>query len=272
MKSVIKAYFILIFLFAWANVNGCVVDSVSITPASCLNISDASFTIHASGGPGMTYSIDGGVNFSASPVFTNVAAGTYFVVVNSTLPCSVNDTIVVGASTVLISSFTANPNSLSIGEIVTFTNTSIGETSFEFQFGDGNSVLNTSVVAHSYLSSGVQNAMLIASNANCVDTAFLSILVITNSSLFIPNVFSPNGDDVNDLWMPQAVGMEKMEAVIYNRFGEIVHTWLGPKGYWDGFTFPSGVACSEGTYFYWIKATGFDGVIHDEKGFITLLK
>lgn len=270
LKSYVFTLFTLIFT---VNLGfSCTIDSVTIVQASCLNVNDGSITIHASGAPGMTYSIDGGTSFVAGNSFVGLAAGTYIIVVNSPLPCSTTDTVNIAAASVLSASFDANPLTVSIGETVTFTNTSIGETTFDLFFGDGSDTSNVSVVAHVYSNSGIQNAMLISSNATCSDTAFLSINVVGTSSLVIPNVFSPNGDDINDLFIPTALGIEVMEVKIYNRYGEIVHSWLGPKGYWDGFTFPSGVACSEGAYFYWIKATGYDGVEYEENGIVTLIR
>lgn len=77
----------------------------------------------------------------------------------------------------------------------------------------------------------------------------------------IPNVFSPNGDDVNELWQVKLpAGSLLNRAVIYDRWGISVYDLTGtqlkqPSGAvirWDGFT-TSGVPCSDGVYFYIIE-------------------
>ena len=59
----------------------------------------------------------------------------------------------------------------------------------------------------------------------CLYTDELKVRVLLNSNIYIANVFSPNGDGVNDLLFPQAdpsiTSIEYFE--IYSRWGEFVY-------------------------------------------------
>ncbi|UKN00529.1 gliding motility-associated C-terminal domain-containing protein [Paracrocinitomix mangrovi] len=64
----------------------------------------------------------------------------------------------------------------------------------------------------------------------------------------IPNIFTPNGDGINDIFKINAVGFEELTCNIYNRQGELVYRFEGLNGSWDGHTH-AGVKVSPGTYF-----------------------
>jgi gliding motility-associated-like protein len=67
----------------------------------------------------------------------------------------------------------------------------------------------------------------------------------------VPNVFTPNGDELNDIWMPLIKfeqSLSKYNLVIYNRWGIKVFESSNTKQGWDGRT-TSGVTCNEGTYY-----------------------
>lgn len=263
--------FSLLMLFALEG-RSCSIDSYNLLQPSCLYSNDGSLTINASGAAGFEYSIDGGQTFTSSSVFNGLAPGTYIVVVQSPQPCSATDTVYIAPASMLSASGVVSATSVFAGQAVTFLDQSYGHTTTTVVFGDGTDTTGVSSVTHTYSDTGTHAAMIIVSDGICSDTVFFTIAVFGNSSLLIPNVFSPNDDDINDLFMPRALGMKDLEGVIMNRYGQIVHSWIGVNGFWDGYSFPAGVACSEGTYYYWIKANGLDGVAYDQKGTITLLR
>ncbi|TRX45293.1 hypothetical protein FNH22_31575, partial [Fulvivirga sp. M361] len=85
-------------------------------------------------------------------------------------------------------------------------------------------------------------------------TITLAARVDLNTDLFIPNVFTPNGDDVNETFFirnldPTGTG-ESAELVITNRWGKQVYSDDNYIGNWDGEDTPDGV------YFYKLKARG----------------
>jgi gliding motility-associated-like protein len=66
-----------------------------------------------------------------------------------------------------------------------------------------------------------------------------------------PNVFSPDGSSVNDLYVLQLRNIKKLDIQIFNRWGNVVKAYDGVTDIWDG-TDQQGEPLSEGVYF--IKA------------------
>lgn len=85
----------------------------------------------------------------------------------------------------------------------------------------------------------------------------------------VPNVFTPNGDGVNDLFIIRANGMisSPLEISIFSRTGTLIYSEKAPIIVWDGKN-SSGSELSEGIYFYILK-TGRPG-FPDQQGFFHL--
>ncbi len=97
-------------------------------------------------------------------------------------------------------------------------------------------------------------------------------ITISESSLTCPNAFSPNGDGINDVFNIQYQSIVKFEAMIFNRWGQKLHTMnLGniDEG-WDGRS--GGKYVKDGVYFININAVGSDGVEYKIKKAINVLK
>jgi len=86
----------------------------------------------------------------------------------------------------------------------------------------------------------------------------------------MPNAFTPNGDGLNDVFIPNQQNLAAMDMKIFNRWGQLVFSSLDPKTGWDGKY--EGVNEGMGTYVYQIKATFFDGTSVEQKGNVILLR
>jgi gliding motility-associated-like protein len=76
----------------------------------------------------------------------------------------------------------------------------------------------------------------------------------------IPNVFTPNGDGVNDFVPFPNFGNSTNKIVVVNRWGNLIYESNGLNSTWDGKD-TSGKTCTEGTYFYRISNTNISGFI-----------
>ena len=99
---------------------------------------------------------------------------------------------------------------------------------------------------------------------------------ISESSLKVPNAFSPNGDGINDYFNVYDVkSIVSFNAAIYNRWGQQLYSWGIDKMEceecgWDG-TY-KGTPVKDGVYFVVVRARGADGIIYDIKSDVNLLR
>ncbi len=113
---------------------------------------------------------------------------------------------------------------------------------------------------------------LIALSADsCVATADSSSVSLNFEDYFtgnIPNVFTPNGDGINDLFdFRLGNRLEQCSNIqVYNRWGALVFESRENAHIWDGRTF-TGEMCSEGQYFYILEVNSTT-----YKGSLTLIK
>jgi len=91
----------------------------------------------------------------------------------------------------------------------------------------------------------------------------------TSADITIPNVFTPNEDGVNDVI--RFGFLQEVQFIVYDRWGlKMAEITQSSKG-WDGRT-TSGEACSEGTYFYFLKGKDADGKEYNLKGQLQLFR
>lgn len=118
---------------------------------------------------------------------------------------------------------------------------------------------------------GYNNIYVILTNlvTGCTDSVPFTIDV--QGVPEINNVFSPNNDGINDDFTFGEFGMENVEVVLYNRWGQEVYSWVGENKAWDG-RGADGQNLPEGVYFFVFKADGIDGHYYKEKGSITIMR
>jgi gliding motility-associated-like protein len=86
------------------------------------------------------------------------------------------------------------------------------------------------------------NNQSVFSNKACVDNC---------PEYELPNVFTPNGDGVNDYFIPFPYRYVKdIDLKIFNRWGQVVFTSTDPDIRWDGKNFQSKTLCSDGVYYF----------------------
>lgn len=106
----------------------------------------------------------------------------------------------------------------------------------------------------------------ITNNAGCFQTDTIQINY-ADCSLFMPNVFTPDNDGINDVLYFDATHGEVLNLVIQNRWGMILYR--GTEGSWDG-TDLSGSPAVAGTYFYVIEYRNADQTVVLEQGWFFL--
>lgn len=101
-------------------------------------------------------------------------------------------------------------------------------------------------------------------------------IILAESSLDVPNAFSPNGDGINDYFnVYNAKSLVSFNAAIFNRWGQKLYSWgLDQLGCddcgWDG-TY-NGKPVKAGVYFVVVKAKGADGIEYEFRKAVNLLR
>ena len=87
-----------------------------------------------------------------------------------------------------------------------------------------------------------------------------AVSVIRCENISLPNVFTPNGDGINDLFVPLTPIEEgDFHIDIFSRWGIVVFSTSNPNIMWNGTINGNGNECSEGVYFYVYSFTPIDG-------------
>ena len=154
------------------------------------------------------------------------------------------------------------------GVEITYYNTSETELDFYWIFSDNDSSINNEIVKNFTFGSDYSGSLFVQDTNGCIESLTYSGDALTFDDYFTisdPNVFTPNGDNMNDefiIEIPEKV--EKCaELTIYNRWGQIQYFSTGNNLKWDGRN-NVGSETPAGTYFYtlYIKDKKFEGTLN----------
>ncbi len=160
---------------------------------------------------------------------------------------------------------------------VKFVNTSQSNAvTFSWNFGDGSLISDSVSPSHIFSNPGVYQVLLTVANATgCSDTSVRVITVLTplnpENVLEIPNIFTPNNDGTNDLFLLKNNNVQSFSGLIFDRWGNKVHDWIDINEGWNGRT-PAGKLVTAGVFFYVLNVTFVDGSSITPSGTITLIK
>ena len=265
------------------DINGCTITDSVILDANPIPILNPDASVEACQGETVTFNANSGPNESCEWVFSNgivlndCGPNTLFIsgvgcydallIITNQFGCqdsaSMADYICIRPNP--IASFTANPTILSVLDTdVDFTNESTGATDYIWSFGDGGSATSTDAY-HQYPfdQTGYYDALLIAiSEYGCTDTASVLLHVKDALLFYVPNTFTPDGDQYNNSFKPvigSGVSPENYEFAIFNRWGELIFITNDLNESWDG-TY-KGKRCQDGTYAWRLFVTASENVI-----------
>lgn len=153
------------------------------------------------------------------------------------------------------------------GNTYVFSDLTAGGTSWAWDFGDGGTSTQQNPT-HSFPTSGTYTVVVTVTNANgCTDTD--TLIVIVNEDFLLPNVFTPNGDGINDEFFITTSGLSEYKLEIYDRWGVKLFESAEPNVHWDGHT-TSGAMCTDGTYYFILLAKS-PTQDYSTTGFVTLI-
>lgn len=202
----------------------------------------------------------------------DIAAGNIQLSVNSTNNGACGEVSASMLVTILPSpavDFAASQYTVTLPEAtVSFSNQTVGGQVYEWQSSDGNNA-STFHFSNKYRTVGFYTVSLASENEyGCRDSVQKIIAVISNVKF--PTAFTPNGDKLNDVFLPYTDGVVEYEMNIYNRWGERIFQSTDIRKGWDGMF--NGKLCQQDVYVWAARVVFFDGRIVEETGTVTLIR
>lgn len=227
-----------------------------VTDVLCFGASNGAIQITAGGStPPYQYSLNNGAA-QATGIFGGLAAGSYALTAIDANGCENSVNVVL-----------SQPDELELNPFNTVQICSGDSTQL-------NAVVSGGVSPYSYQWSGFAGGSSFWSNPSqtevitvtvtdanaCVTSQTVQVEVVPCGAIewFIPNVFTPNADGQNDTYGIQSINALSQEAMIVNRWGEVMAELNQLNQMWDGFT-ASGKEALEGVYFMKYRLTGLGG-------------
>jgi len=123
----------------------------------------------------------------------------------------------------------------------------------------------TAVIEHSAF------VMITVTDTNgCTATDQLTVAFPQTSTLYIPNSFTPDNDEFNQVFRVSYTNINEFSMLIFDRWGEIIFESYDINAGWDG-TY-HGKIVQDGAYVYRVTAIGMDAVVYDLTGHVIVLR
>jgi gliding motility-associated-like protein len=120
----------------------------------------------------------------------------------------------------------------------------------------------------------IYEVCLVAQNKNgCTDTACKTIIVHAMPDLLPPNIFTPDGDGINDMFTFEfkSTAIVSFNCLIINRWGNKMTELMSIADGWNGKD-AGGKECPDGVYFYTYQATSTNGTVFSGQGTVQLVR
>ncbi|MFM2135914.1 MAG: hypothetical protein RL021_1314, partial [Bacteroidota bacterium] len=231
--------------------------------------------------PGSTFQWnldDNTLSSNSSPAHTYTVPGTYDISLVITTPagCTSTDTVLQAVEVYgdPVAGFEQSATTVTESSPqVSFYDESSGAVSWFWDFGDGIIEQGVQNPVHHYSDTGTYYVHQIVMNeGGCLDTITSIIRVEPESSIFIPNAFTPNGDNHNEGFIAIGHNIIRYEMWIIDRWGREIYHAVDFQSPWDGTYYSNGNPCQNDVYEYVIDAVDIHGKKSRYIGHVTLVR
>lgn len=249
----------------------------SIFEPSCFDNSDGYISLDISGGtPDYLISFDNNI-FSSNTSFDNINGGEYEVMIEDGNNCMAEFSILVPEPEPIIIDLI--PDAIvELGESFLLDATIQADTTYQIQWIPAIDLDCTDCEdPTSFTNQNITYQIIVEDLNGCRSTEEIQLRLINNYEVFIPNIFSPNNDNINDYF--EIYGSKGVREIIsfriFNRWGAEVfrkdHFFLGDQfGKWDGQFKSKNVA--PGVFVYMAQILFIDGEIKVFGGDVTVIR
>ncbi len=196
---------------------------------------------------------------TANTDFTFSNPGNYLVshIVSTVNGCSDTVNQMITVTPLPEAGFSYNFSSgVNVGTTFNFIDTSLYSVAYNWDFGNGQTSTEQHPTTIYFQNGHFPVVQYVYDNLGCFDSTVVWVEIdnITSEiSTLIPNVISPNGDGLNDVWKLSFIDLLYPNAIveIYNEWGQQIFRSEGYANPWDGSY--NGEAVPDGNYFYVIN-------------------
>lgn len=201
---------------------------------------------------------DGGTSTDSTPTYTYINAGDFDLTLILKTDSGCLDTMFLANFTHCYPSpevdFTFAPPIIPFSNpTATFNNQTQNGQSYTWAFGDGGSSNQLNPI-YTYSALGDYLVFLKATSSKGCTDSITKLLKVVEDRFNTPNVITPNGDGVNDVFKVENIEyLQSCKLEVYNRWGQIVYSNAQYDNQW------SGDNLADGVYFYIVNYTSFFG-------------
>lgn len=216
-------------------------------------------------GTGCTWWIDGVPSGNSCTSFSNVfeTAGCFDIGLTTYdgNGCSSSVTIpdMVCAVQPPVADFSFSPTQPSVNNsIVTFQNLSLGATSYLWTINSSSFFTEPNPVFFfpNEEAGDYPVCLLVSNDLGCTDLLCATVHVSDELVVYVPNSFTPTGDNINDVFKPSIKGISLIahyEFMIFNRWGELIFESNNPEEPWIGNVRGGAYFAQDGVYAWKMK-------------------
>ena len=257
---------------------------ISLIPVSCFGDSDGAIIVESveGGQPPYVYSLNG-EPYTQTGSFFNLSAASYTITVQDANGCETEVLTInieqpqeVGVELVAL---IEGDNMITLGDSLNLLAlTSLPEDSIDvIQWEPADLVNCDTCLLTSANPLETTNFSIYVESNGCSDADALTIAVRKERDIYVPNIFSPNGDGDNDIfYIFGGSTVAKINSfLVFNRWGETVHQYYNfepnnPAYGWDG-TF-RGELMNPAVFTWFAEVEYIDGLIEIIEGDVTLVR
>lgn len=221
---------------------------------------------------------DGNTSSQSSTTYVYEQPGTYDVTATAFTTSGCADSVQItfpGAVVIYpnpVPGFTIDPQVMSILDAESYiSDASSGGVSCTYLMSDGGESSDCSFL-YSWTESGTQTiTQYVTSEFGCTSSV-TGTVIIEGFTFYAPASFTPNGDDLNDFWIPKMTGITKYELTIYNRWGEAIFRTSDKEQPWTGQIAEGEFFAPDGIYNYIVLVDDLLSQPHQFKGHIVMTR
>lgn len=222
---------------------------------------------------------DGDSSFVQNPIHIYQNPGVYTVTLIASNQVGCADTLTLTNAVLVnpspVAAFMSTPPERSfLTPVVDLMDLSTGGISAFYEMGNGqvNTLLNGQYIYPSPDTGTYIISQIVINEFGCTDTAFSTIRLFGETSLYVPTAFTPNDDGKNDVFRAYGFHVFEYELQIFNRWGELIFETDDIMEAWNGTKFnEGGPICKSDVYVWRIAYRDIDRVRHRIRGRVTLL-